>query len=175
MKERRTFILGIAIVSSLGLVSLGVSPKESLGCGGTEFESDTPVCSVAEFQMTMDSVDWEPVHRKMCLRALESEAGCTVYAYDLVGVDEDPPDRSDATVEELEIVHGRGCEAPRVDGTLVEMVDEKSVPIAMVGTPTRAPIPLGDTMEPLASGQCLSAEWDDGQFELRVKRSDEGP
>lgn len=175
MREKRTVMLGVATVSLLGLVSLGISPEQSLGCGGTEFEGDSQFCSVAEFEMTMDSVDWEPVERKMCLRTLKTEGGCAVYEYSLVGVDQEPPARDEVAAEHLQIIHGRACQTPRIAGTLVETIDEKPVEIAMVGTPTRAPIPLDDTVEPLATGRCLSTEWDEGEFELSVKSGDEGP
>lgn len=167
MRERKTLFMAVGVLAVIGLASLNVSVPE-LGCGGTEFREATADCPTAVFEMTMDEVDLEPVERKMCLRALKVESACAVYEYNLVGLDEEVPDSAERGAEHLQIVHGRGCEAVRVDGTVMAKIETEPVEIAMVGTPTRAPIPVTDTEEPLAIGTCSSADWKVGEFELAV-------
>ena len=77
MKETRTIFMGIVLIAVVGLVSLNLSPSESVGCGGTEFSGAAP-CSMAEFEMTMQEAEPLRVERKMCFRSLKAEGG--VYA-----------------------------------------------------------------------------------------------
>ena len=169
MRENRNVMMGVVVVALLGWVSLQIAPPD-LGCGGTEFADTRPTeCPVAKFDMTMEELDLPPVERKMCLRTLKVESACTVYEYNLVVLDEEPPDPPERASEHLQIVHGRGCETTHVEGKVIATVEGERVEIAMTGTPTRAPVPATDTMEPLATGNCTSADWQQGEFELNVQ------
>lgn len=167
MKKRRIMFMAASVFAVVGFASLDVSLPE-LGCGGTEFRAAATECPKAVFEMTMDEVDLEPVERQMCLRTLKVESACAVYEYNLVGLGEEVPDSAERGAEHLQIVHGRGCEAVRVEGRVMATIETEPVEIAMVGTPTRAPIPVTDTEEPLAIGTCSSADWKVGEFELAV-------
>ena len=49
MKDTRTMFMGISLIAVVGAISIGITPSDSLGCGGTEFASDSGDCPVAEF------------------------------------------------------------------------------------------------------------------------------
>lgn len=168
MTDKRTVLWGIGVLAMVGAVSLNITPKESLGCGGTEFASGSGECPVAEFHMTMDSEDWDPIARKMCFRSLKSEDGCTVYRYGLVPVTEDAPEEGEPTTEYVNITYGTGCKASKVEGALVETVNDEVVVMTLSGTAMHAPIPLVETAEPLGAGSCASNKYQAGEFELFV-------
>ena len=168
MNVKHAMVMGIPLIAVVGAMSLNLTPKESLGCGGTEFASGSGECPVVEFQMTLNSEDWEPIARKMCFRTLKSEAGCTVYQYSIVSVTEEAPPASEPSAQYVNITYGRGCDVNRMEGSLIEVVDEERVVIALAGTPTRAPIPMTESAEPLAMGACTSSKYAAGEFELLV-------
>lgn len=167
MRERQRGIAGLAAFAVLGVISLNVSPPD-LGCGGTEYSADGTECATAEFAMTIESARYARVERQMCLRALRAESGCALYEYNLVGLDEESHGMEEVAPEWLRIVHGEGCDETSFEATLVEPIDGKSMKIAMVGTPTRAPIFTDDTAEPLAFGTCTTDSWDGAEFELSI-------
>lgn len=174
MKERKTFVLGIAVFAVLGFASLNVGTPE-LGCGGTELAGESVECAIAEFEMTMESADLEPVQRKMCLRTLKVDGGCTAYEYNLVGIDDDLPKQGELMRERMHIVYGKQCDANELHGVIVENVEDEPLTITMTGTPVRSPSVDGDGSEPLAFGTCMSEEWQEGEFELMVvPTADEG-
>ena len=168
MNDKRTVLLGVGVLVVLGAVSLNVTPKKALGCGGTEFESGSGECPVAEFHMTMGSEEWDPIARKMCFRSLKSEDGCTVYRYSIVPVTEDAPPEGEPATEYVNITHGSGCKVAKVEGSLIETVNAERMVMTLSGTPTRAPIPLIETAEPLGAGDCASSsnKYHSGEFEL---------
>lgn len=168
MKEKRTLLLGVALVGVVGLISLNLTPKDALGCGGSDFSSRAEECSTAQFELTMETGDLDPITRSMCFRTLKSEAGCTVFQYSIVPVTEDVAPGSEPSDEYLEITYGRGCSENRVEGSLIAAIDEQPVAMALAGTPTRAPIPMLASAEPLVTGSCRSDNWETGEFELFV-------
>ena len=168
MNIKHTMLMGIPLIAVVGAMSLNLTPQESLGCGGTEFASGSGECPVVEFKMTMNSEDWEPIAKKMCFRTLKSEAGCTVYQYSIVSVTEEAPPASEPSAQYVNITYGRGCDVNRMEGSLIEVVAEEHVVIALAGTPTRTPIPMTRTAEPLAMGACTSSKYAVGEFEIWV-------
>ncbi|MGB3050814.1 MAG: hypothetical protein WBB42_07425 [Polyangiales bacterium] len=169
MKETRTMFMGISLIAVVGAISLNITPKTSLGCGGTEFASGSGDCPLAEFYMTVDGDDWDPIVRKMCFRTFESEARCTVYKYSIVPVTEDAAPFSEPSEEYVEITYGVGCEESGVEGALVENVDGESVAMSLWGVPTRPPMPDIESAEPLVTGSCSTAsKYYAGDFELFV-------
>ncbi len=171
--HRSSLLMGVAMIGVLGGISLNITPRESLGCGGTEFSSNSGECPVAEFHMTPQVGDWDPITRKMCLQSLESAGGCTVYKYriapaTIAPVTEDPEAGSEASVEYVDITYGSGCAENRLEGSLVEIIDEQRVVMALSGTPTRAPIPTTKSVEPLATGSCTWSHYEEAEFELFV-------
>ena len=168
MSNKSTLLMSAAMIGVLGAVSLNITPRESLGCGGTEFSSNSGECPVAEFEMTPQMGDSDPITRKMCFRTLESAGGCTVYKYRIAPVTEDPETGSEPSAEYVDITYGSGCAEIRLEGSLVEIIDEQRVVIALSGTPTRAPIPATKSTEPLATGSCTSSHYEEAEFELFV-------
>ena len=163
-----SLLMGIAMIGVLGGISLNVTPRKSLGCGGTEFTSSSQECSVVEFHMTPQVGDWDPMTREMCFQSLKSAGGCTVYKYRLAPVTEAPEAGSEASAEYVDITYGRGCAENRLEGSLVEIIDEQRVVMALSGTPTRAPIPTTKSVEPLATGSCTWSHYEEAAFELFV-------
>jgi len=169
MKDTRTIFMGISLIAVVGAISINITPKGSLGCGGTEFASGSGDCSVAEFYVTVNGDDWDPVARKMCFRTLGSEDGCTTYKYSIVAATEYAAPGSEPSDEYVEITYGVGCEESGVEGALVENVDGESVAMALSGIPTRPPIPVIESAEPLVTGSCSTAsKYYAGDFELFV-------
>jgi len=169
MKEARTIFMGISLIAVVGAISINITPQESLGCGGTEFTNGSGDCSLAEFYMTVDGDDLDPIARKMCFRTFESEDRCTVYKYSIVPATEDAAPGSEPSDQYVEITHGVGCEENRVEGALVEDLDGESVAMALWGVPTRSPIPVIESGEPLVRGSCSTAsKYHAGNFELFV-------
>ena len=169
MKRKGTLLMGLALVVVVGFISLNITgPREALGCGGTEFAGGPTECPIAEFQMTMESEDWDPIARKMCFRTLKTEAGCTLYRYNIVPVTEHSEPGAEASEQYLDITYGEGCDVNRLEGSVIEVVDEERVEMFLSGTPTRAPIPIEESLEPLATGDCTSSKYVTGEFELYV-------
>ena len=169
MKNTRTMFLGISLFSVLGVISLNITPKTSLGCGGTEFASGSGDCPVAEFYMTVDGDDWDPVARKMCLRSFKIEDRCTVYTYGIVPLTEYAAPGSEPSDEYIDITYGVGCEESGLEGVLVENADGESVEMSLWGVPTRPPLPVIESAEPLVTGSCSTAsKYYAGDFELFV-------
>lgn len=174
MNNKRTVLFGLGALLVVGAISLNVTPKKALGCGGTEFESGSGECPIAQFHMTMDSEEWDPIARKMCFRSLKSEDGCTVYRYGIVPVTEDAPAEGEPTTEYVNITYGAGCKVGSVEGALIEIVDDDRVVMTLTGTPTRAPLPLVATAEPLGAGDCAYNDYQKkGEFELFLGTLDE--
>lgn len=168
MKGKRTALLGVALIGVVGLISLNVTPKDALGCGGSDFSSSVEECSTVQFELTMETGELDPITRSMCFRTFKSEAGCTVFQYSIVPVTEDVAPGSEPSDEYLEITYGRGCSENRVEGSLVEAIGEEREAMALAGTPTRAPIPMLASAEPLVTGSCRSDKGETGEFELFV-------
>ena len=68
----------------------------------------TKTITIAQFQMTMETGEVDPITRSMCFRTLKSEAGCTVFQYSIVPVTEDVAPGSEPSDEYLEITYGTG-------------------------------------------------------------------
>jgi hypothetical protein len=169
MRDTRTIFMGISLIAVVGAISINMTPKDSLGCGGTEFASDSGDCPVAEFYMTVDGEDLDPVARKMCFRIFKTEDRCTVYTYSIVPVTEYAAPGSEPSDEYVDITYGVGCEESGVEGVLVANVDGESVVMALRGVPTREPIPVIESAEPLVRGSCSTAsKYYAGDFELFV-------
>jgi len=168
MYEKRTVFMGVAFMAFIGAISMNLTPKDALGCGGTDFSSSTEECSVAQFDMTMETADWDPIIRNLCFRTLKSEAGCTVFHYNIVPVTEHVAPGSEPSDEFVDITYGRGCSENRVEGSLLETIGEERVAIVLSGTPTRAPIPMVQSAKLLAKGSCMSDNWETGEFDLFV-------
>lgn len=168
MYETRTLLMGIAVAGILVAIALNITPAKSLGCGGTEFSTSSGECQVVEFDMALQVGDRGPIKREMCFRSLESAGGCTVYKYHIAPVTDDPEASPGASGEYIDITYGSGCAENRLEGSLVEIVDEERVVMALSGTPTRAPIPLMNSPEPLATGSWTDSHGEEAQFELFV-------
>lgn len=169
MRDRRTTLMSISLVAILGAVFMRTTPSEALGCGGTEFASNSEDCPIAEFYMHVDGDDWDPITKNMCFRTFKSEARCTVFEYSIVPVTEYVAPGSEPSDQYVDITYGVGCEENRVEGTLVEDIDGESVTMALWGVPTRPPIPVIESAEPLATGLCSTAsKYHAGDFELFV-------
>lgn len=171
MNDRRNVLMGISFIAVIGVVFLNITPKESLGCGGTEFETRSKECPVAEFGMTPQVGDWDPLTRKMCLKGLKTEGGCTVYEYSIAPLTEaaDSEPGSEPSEEYVEITYGSGCAESLLEGSLVEIVEDERVVMALSGTLKRAPLPIVESTEPLATGDCTSKQYGDGNFKLFVQ------
>ena len=175
MRDTRATFMGISLIAVMGAISINITPKESLGCGGTEFASGSEDCPVAEFYMTLDGEKLDPVARNMCFRIFKTEDRCTVYTYSIVPVTEYAAFGSEPSDEYVDITYGVGCEESGVEGVLVENVDGESVVMALRGVPTRAPIPVIESAEPLVTGSCSTAsKYYAGDFELFVNPGQRG-
>lgn len=168
MYEKRTVFMGFAFIAFIGAISMNLTPKDALGCGGSDFSSSTEECSVAQFDITMETGDLDSIVRNLCFRTLKSEAGCTVFHYNIVPVTERVALGSEPSDEFVDITYGRGCSENRVEGSLFETIGEEQVTMALSGTPTRAPIPMVQSAKPLAKGACMSDKWETGEFDLFV-------
>lgn len=170
----RITLMSISLIAIVGAISIGLTPKESLGCGGTEFADASEDCPTAQFHMTIDGEDWDPISKKMCFRMFESEARCTVYEYNLVPVNEYTAVGAEPSDQYVDLTHGVGCDENRVEGELEETVDGESVWMSLSGVLTRSPIPVVESTEPLAVGSCSTAsKYHAGDFELFVVPSSE--